>query len=123
VFCAQAQLKVFHDSEFIVCDGTFEMCPDTAYQLYTMHGSHHGEHMPLVWALLPNKSNATYVEMFSAVRDALTSSFGDVGQHTFLVDFETAAIKAINAIFCESNVKGCSFHSMQAVFRKVQGLD
>jgi len=46
VFCAQAELKVLHDSEFIVCDGTFEMCPDTADQLYTMHGSHHGEYMP-----------------------------------------------------------------------------
>jgi len=68
VFCAPTELKVLYQSEFVVSDGTFEMSPDSAYQLYTMHGFLNGESMPLVWALLPNKSSATYVEMFNAVR-------------------------------------------------------
>jgi len=38
VFCAATELAVLHHSEYIVCDGTFEMSPDTAYQLYTIHG-------------------------------------------------------------------------------------
>ena len=106
-----------------MCDGTFEMCPDTAYQLYTMHGFHHGESMPLVWALLPNKTTATYVEMFTAVRDALVASFGDTGcSRTSLTDFETAAIKAVTIVFTEPVIKGCTFHFRQAVFRKVQSL-
>ena len=37
-FCAHTELELVHKSEYIVCDGTFEMCPDSAYQLYTLHG-------------------------------------------------------------------------------------
>ena len=121
VFCAPTELKVLHQSEFVVSDGTFEMSPDSAYQLYTMHGFLNGESMPLVWALLLNKSSATYVEMFTAVRDALVNTFGDTGcPRTFLVDFEAAAIKAIQVVFTDSVVKGCCFHYRQAIYRKVQ---
>ena len=43
VFCADTELTVIHDSEYLVCDGTFEMSPDSAYQLYTVHGFIKGE--------------------------------------------------------------------------------
>jgi len=33
IFCAQTELAVMHRSQYIVCDGTFEMAPDTAYQV------------------------------------------------------------------------------------------
>ena len=123
VFCAPTELAVLYQSEYVVCDGTFEMSPDSAYQLYTMHGFLHGESMPLVWALLPSKSSVTYVEMFTAVRDALVNSFGSTGcSRTFLVDFEAAAIKAIQSVFTNSIVKGCCFHYRQALYRKVQAV-
>jgi len=48
VFSADTELEVLRQSEYIVCDGTFEMCPDTAYQLYTLHGFYKGEAAPLV---------------------------------------------------------------------------
>ena len=32
-----------HDSKYYICDGTFEMAPDSAYQLYTIHGFNRGE--------------------------------------------------------------------------------
>ena len=35
--------------------------------------------MALAWALLPNKTRTTYVEMFTALRDAFVTDFGDVG--------------------------------------------
>jgi len=37
VFCACTELEVLRQSKYIVGDGTFEMCPETAYQLYTLH--------------------------------------------------------------------------------------
>ena len=39
-------------------------------QLYTIHGYYNGEGMALLWALLPNKSKATYIELFAALRAA-----------------------------------------------------
>jgi hypothetical protein len=43
VFCAETELKLLHQSEYIICDGTFEMAPDSSYQLYTLHGFCKGE--------------------------------------------------------------------------------
>ena len=60
-FCSDTELTTLSQSPFIVCDGTFEMAPNSAYQLYTVHGYLNGEGLPLVWALLPNKSKATSV--------------------------------------------------------------
>jgi len=120
VFCADTELAILHQSEYIVCDGTFEMAPDCAYQMYSMHGFYKGESMPLVWALLPNKSRATYVEMFTTVWEKLVEKFGDAGAVRYvLTDFELAAIQAVQAVFTQSKVKGCSFHFRQAVIRRL----
>lgn len=120
IFCSDTELNTLYKSTYIVCDGTFEMAPDSAYQLYTMHGFYKDEGMPLVWALLPNKTKNTYVEMFSAVREALIERYTDVGcSHCFLVDFELAAIDAIGVVFPESSIKGCTFHFRQALMRHV----
>jgi hypothetical protein len=120
VFCADTELKVLHDSEYLVCNGTFEMAPTSTFQLYTVHGYLNGEGMALFWALLPNKTQGTYVEMWTAVRDALVSKFGDTGNiWCFLTDFELAAIHAIQEVFPQTNVKGCTFHFRQAIMRHV----
>ena len=118
VFCVGSELEVMHQSQVLICDGTFEMSPDTAYQVYTVHGYCTGEGMPLCWALLPNKTTSTYKEMFSSLRTALETLFGSIGSvKSFLVDFEQAAICAIQEVFPEVTVKGCTFHFRQAVMR------
>jgi hypothetical protein len=123
VFCADTELESIYYSHFLICDGTFEMSPDSAYQLYTIHGYVEGdegkEGMPLLWALLPNKSKQTYVELFQALHRALTVKYGDAGDHVFLTDFERAAIMAIEETF-KCTVKGCTFHFRQAILRHVQ---
>jgi hypothetical protein len=121
LFCALTELALIHQSEYLICDGTFEMAPDSAYQLYTVHGIFKCEGMALMWALLPNKLASTYKELFSAVRSALVASYGDIGAtKTFVTDFEIAAIKSIQDVFPECTVKGCSFHYRQAINRHVQ---
>ena len=98
------------------------MAPDTSFQVYTLHGYLNGEALALAWALLPNKSQQTYAELFTALADAFVRNFGDVGRRTFLTDFETAAINAIRATFPDSVLKGCTFHYRQAITRKVQAV-
>jgi hypothetical protein len=124
VFCAVSELKILCESEFIICDGTFEMAPNSSYQLYTLHGFYHEEGLPLVWALLPNKSRGTYVELFTAIRKAFEERFAVVvGQkRVFVTDFELAAIDAIKEVFPENTVKGCTFHFRQALMRHVADL-
>ena len=98
------------------------MAPDTSYQLYTLHGYVYGEAVALAWALLPNKSQQSYTEMFGALANAFAGKFGDVGQRTFVRDFESAAINAIRSTYATSVVKGFSVHFRQAITRKVQNV-
>jgi len=100
---------------------TTTLCVTSALQIYTIHGYLNGEGMPLVWALLPNKTTETYVELFSALRDALLTSFGSIGNiTTVLTDFERAVINAVSQVFPNVTVKGCSFHFRQAMMRRIQ---
>jgi len=48
VFCAPTELAALRQSQYLVCDGTFEMAPDSTYQIYTIHGYVNGEGLPLV---------------------------------------------------------------------------
>ena len=52
---------------------------------------------------------------------ALVQQYGSVGvMKTFITDFELAAIKAIQSVFPEVVVRGCSFHLRQALMRRIQ---
>ena len=121
LFCAKTELATIHQSEYLVCDGTFEMAPYSSYQLYTIHGYIQGEGLPLMFAILPNKTTATYVEMLAALRTGLVSAFGNIGSVRYvLTDFELAAINAVHQVFPEVQVKGCTFHFRQAILRKLK---
>ena len=121
VFCAGTELATVHQSEYLVCDGTFEMTPQSSYQLYTIHGYLCGEGLPLTYAIMPNKTTDTYVEMFTALRSAVVAAYGDVGSVRYvLMDFELAAINAVRQVFPEVSVKGCTFHFRQAIMRRIK---
>ena len=55
IFGADTELQLLHATDFIICDGTFEMSPQSSYQLYTLHGFSHSEGMPLVWGYCQTK--------------------------------------------------------------------
>ena len=48
--------KTFYNSLQCHCDGTFSVAPDVFYQVYTIHGVIENAVIPLVYALLPNKT-------------------------------------------------------------------
>ena len=60
--CCAAQ-KVF-------CDGAFYSSPRFFMQIYTLHGFVDVQMFPLVFALLTNKSQATYNRMFRLFKEA-----------------------------------------------------
>jgi hypothetical protein len=44
-------------------DGTFKCCPRHLCQLYTIHGLKNGNYVPLVFCLLPSKTEMCYTAM------------------------------------------------------------
>lgn len=87
-------------------------------QVYTLHGVKCEGILPLVYALLPNKTEQTYVEVFQA----LTQLNPNLKPETITTDFEQAAINAFNATFPASIHRGCYFHFTQCVWRRIQGI-
>uniref|UniRef100_A0A915ER19 MULE transposase domain-containing protein n=1 Tax=Ditylenchus dipsaci TaxID=166011 RepID=A0A915ER19_9BILA len=68
-----------------------------------------------LYALLPNKSQATYEKLFRIIRriwpDFIPSSVS--------IDFEMAVISALEVVFPESDVWGCFFHLVQNMIKKL----
>ncbi|XP_052830110.1 uncharacterized protein LOC128249718 [Octopus bimaculoides] len=52
-------------------DGIFETCPNIFSQIYTIHAKIHSEIHPLVFVLLPGKSEEIYVKMLYALVEGM----------------------------------------------------
>jgi len=109
-------------SEFF-CDGTFKSCCRQFAQLYTIHGdigstSKSTNIIPLMYVLLPNKLESTYVRLFELIKKYIPLWKPE----KIKIDYEMAAIQAIRKILPEVTLKGCNFHFNQCLWRKVQDI-
>ncbi|KAF0722630.1 MULE domain-containing protein [Aphis craccivora] len=69
-----------------------------------------------VYVLLTDKKEKTYGRMFQALKSITIG----LCPKTIMVDFEKAAMNAINYEFPETEVKGCFFHFSQCIWRQIQ---
>ena len=79
-------------------DGTFKCCPRYFYQLYSIHGGKNGNYVPLVYSLLPAKSEACYQQMWSLLLGYCASKRLQLSPQTIHVDFEIAMHNAVEAL-------------------------
>ncbi|KAE9536445.1 hypothetical protein AGLY_007234 [Aphis glycines] len=96
IFSTKKNFKYICEKSIIFVDGTFSHCPNFFYQMFTLHTVHNNYYVPLIFALLPNK--------------------------TIKTDFEQAIHNAINAIFPLCKIIGCRFHLSQSWYRKIHNL-
>ena len=95
-------------------DGTFDISPTYFKQVYSIHIIINGTVLPLVYGLLPNKSQKTYVKFLSLLKDKVSQNPTSVN-----CDFEKAVMNAFQNIFkCE--IHGCFFHLSQAWHKKIE---
>jgi hypothetical protein len=89
LFGCEANLKFLCTvSEEIFADGTYKCCPKYFKQLYTIHGFKNGHYIPLVFCLLPSKSESCYRKMFSLLDDSCKRFNLDLCIKTIHLDFE-----------------------------------
>ena len=100
-------------------DGTFMVCPEIFYQLYTFHAQRNGRIFPCIFALLPSKTEATYRRLMIAISNLTNGRFPT----DILIDFERGAINVIQTVFANANVKGCFFHLCFNVWKHVQNAE
>ena len=96
-FATNAGIAMLANSSQWFGDGVFKLCPQMFSQIYTIHALVSHEVLPCVFALLPSKAEIVYWQFFTTVCNAVRNSNGN-DPDEFLVDFETAAINAIQNV-------------------------
>ncbi|CAN7944621.1 unnamed protein product, partial [Ixodes hexagonus] len=118
LFATKRNLECLGSAGAWFCDGTFKVVPSLFYQLYTLHALKNGIIVPMVYGLLPNKTEETYRRFFSVVID----NVGPCAVRGLYTDFEIAAINAARDIISDIRIQGCFFHLAQSVHRKLCAL-
>ena len=123
IFATLDNLRHLAAADTYYGDGTFNSCPSLFYQMYTIHANVHNKIVPLVYALLPDKKQSTYVQLFTILKEKAAQNNINLSPTTMVTDFEGAAQNAVTAVF-NCQLKGCMFHFRQAVWKgaKKSGL-
>lgn len=113
------QLNLMSQADSVTADGTFSTCPTPFAQIYTIIANFHADrrNIPVVFALLPDKSAQTYEQVWSALTLYL---LGPV--RAIRVDFESADLLAIQQVLPDTRLDACFFHFRSAVKRKLGSL-
>ncbi|CAF4691291.1 unnamed protein product [Rotaria socialis] len=115
IFTAATNLSVLKTCKHWFVDGTFKMCPEDFYQMFSLHGLYKSQVIPLVYGLLVGKKTTDYDRFYRRIMDE-----DDFDPETILSDFEVATIKSINSLFPNIVHKGCLFHFGQCIGRQIQ---
>lgn len=104
-------------------DGTFASSPDPCAQIYTIHGDlSNGENknqiVPVIFALLPNKTEKTYERLFWLIKNSIP----EFEPTNFKIDYEVAAINALKSVFPDAHISGCFFHFSKALWKKADDV-
>ena len=119
LFATATTIEFLRKCPLWLVDGTFRKAPQLFYQLYTIYAFELGHTVPCIFAMLPNKTAATYNTMWNAIDDEVGIS--DMPEKpTVLLDYEQAAIKAAAAKVGDENLGGCYFHFSQARYQVSQ---
>lgn len=116
VFSTAENLEFMYRHPNWFCDGTFKASPRLFCQLYTIHAVHNELSIPVVFALLPDRTEVTYRKLFSILKELKPN----LAPQTIMTDFERASINAIEHVFPETRKSGCYFHFKQCIFREIQ---
>jgi hypothetical protein len=118
IFSSYINLKCLCDVDDVFMDGTFKCCP----KFYTLHGYKKGNYVPLVFILLPGKSEVVYQYAFSSLIRICREKGLEFSPSTVHVDFEETVMKVVKSLLPTVTVKCCRFQLGQSWWRKIQSL-
>lgn len=112
IFSTHKNLTHLAAAETIYGDGTFYTCPTQFYQLYTFHAMVDNAMYPLVYSLLPAKSELVYTRFLTLLKDLCQQHQLQLQPTTIFLDYEVAIRNAAYSIFPGINAKGCFFFTI-----------
>lgn len=106
-----------HQHWFI--DGTFKVAPKLFFQVFTIHSLVEHKALPMVYALMTDKTEASYNRLFDGLKNLQPA----LNPKSIMSDFEKASQNAVGQAFPAAEIVGCLFHLGQNLWRKVQQLN
>ncbi|CAF4857054.1 unnamed protein product [Rotaria socialis] len=94
IFTTKTNLSLLKSCKHWFVDGTFKVCPEEFYQLFTLHALLKSVIVPLVYGLLIGKKASDYKKFFQKILDE-----DDFEPESILSDFESGTIKTIKEVF------------------------
>ena len=85
-----------------------------------MHGWYDEEMYNCGYILLKNKKKTIYTKAFGRLKSSAFELNYILDPKIVLLDFEKAAISAIQEVFPTCKVLGCYFHFIQAIWKNIQ---
>lgn len=123
VFTTNRMITALQRCDTLFIDGTFRTAPFPYMQFVTIHGLYHGHVIPLVFALLTNKTVGLYRQLFSHLKRYTRRVTGRALRPVNIVlDFEQAILLAVETELPGTRLSGCYFHFTQSLWRKLQNL-
>lgn len=116
MFGTRNNIDILQEFRHWCVDGTFKVAPKFFCQMFTIHSLVDGKAVPLIYALLCNKAEQTYVRVFRKLKEIEPL----LEPATVMSDFESASLNAIREVFPSSELVGCFFHLAQNLWRKIQ---
>lgn len=124
IFCTTSNLQHLQNANYWIVDGTFKTVPILFQQLYTVHalvgGNDNATIFPMVYALMTNKSEESYLRFFQELIELGETSGYSLSPPLILSDFEQAVISASQIKFPNTVNKCCFFHFSQNLWRRIQ---
>jgi hypothetical protein len=96
-FCSNFGLSLLRRAETWSSDGTFSVCPEPFFQLYSVH-AHIGKNVfPAAFLFMPGKKRLQYREALKALKEHVEAmdSSSPLPLKRFLIDFEVAVMSEI----------------------------
>jgi len=118
VFATEKNLDLLAKSDHWFSDGTFKSCPPLFAQVYTIHVIKNNLVIPVVFSLMPDKTQSSYERLFTAIK----THNNNLNPKTIMTDFEQSSINAFKIQFQNAKQNGCFFHQTQCVWRKIQTI-
>jgi hypothetical protein len=116
-------LNMLKKAETWSSDGTFSVCPEPFFQIYTIHAHLGKATYPSAYIFLPGKKRGHYHEALRALKvhvEAVDTSSA-LPLRRFLIDFEAAVMSEVKSVFGRHvAVSGCHVHLRRNLRRRLQ---
>ena len=123
ILATKQQLNLLTLAKTWFVHGTFKFVKHLFVQLFSIHAfvKSNGDmiQVPLAFCIMSRRQSSDY----SLIFEAIAASFESPPRvQRIVLDFESAVWKSIRQVFPSVELRGCSFHFTQSIYRQVQNV-